>query len=51
MHAKLRAAEIPVLKEPQDRPWGWRSFVLCDPNGVRLDFFEVLPQSTAHAAG
>jgi hypothetical protein len=28
-----------------DKPWGWRSFVVRDPNGVLLDFFHVLDKS------
>jgi catechol 2,3-dioxygenase-like lactoylglutathione lyase family enzyme len=35
-----------------DKPWGWRSFVVRDPNGVLLDFFHVLEQSAvADATG
>jgi len=49
-HAELKQAGIDITLAPADRPWGWRSFVVSDPNGVRLDFFEVLPQSSASAA-
>jgi catechol 2,3-dioxygenase-like lactoylglutathione lyase family enzyme len=28
--------------EPTDKPWGWRSFGLQDPNGIALDFFHEI---------
>jgi uncharacterized glyoxalase superfamily protein PhnB len=34
-----RGAEI--LAPVSDKPWGWRSFLTQDPNGVVLDFFHV----------
>lgn len=40
-HAALRAAKVEVLSGPEDRPWGWRSFMVADPNGLLLDFFHV----------
>ena len=33
-----------------DRPWGWRSFLLDDPNGVTLDFFHPIAQDPAQDA-
>lgn len=36
--------------EPTDRPWGWRSFVLRDPNGVVLDFFHAIAEDAAQDA-
>lgn len=32
--------------EATDKPWGWRSFVLRDPNGVTLDFFHEIATSS-----
>lgn len=26
---------------PSSKPWGWRSFLVSDPNGLVLDFFHV----------
>jgi catechol 2,3-dioxygenase-like lactoylglutathione lyase family enzyme len=40
-YAALRAAKVEVLSEPDDKPWGWRSFIAADPNGLLLDFFHV----------
>jgi catechol 2,3-dioxygenase-like lactoylglutathione lyase family enzyme len=40
---KKKGAEVRV--GPLDKPWGWRSFVVRDPNGVLLDFFHVLDKS------
>jgi uncharacterized glyoxalase superfamily protein PhnB len=34
-----RGAEI--VSPVTDKPWGWRSFLTQDPNGVILDFFHV----------
>ncbi|MDD9937192.1 MAG: VOC family protein [Myxococcales bacterium] len=39
--ARIRAAGAEVQGEPTDKPWGWRSFFVTDPNGVTLDFFHV----------
>ena len=32
---------VKLMGEPETRPWGWRSFMTADPNGVILDFFHV----------
>jgi uncharacterized glyoxalase superfamily protein PhnB len=37
----LAAAKVTLLSKPTDMPWGWRSFVAVDPNGLCLDFFHV----------
>lgn len=50
LHERLAADGIEILLDPENRPWGWRSFIIEDPNQVRLDFYETLPQSAAHAA-
>ena len=39
--AELKAKGIEVFNELEDKPWGWRSFHVVDPNGVILDFFHV----------
>ena len=44
-HAELAKKKVEVTSELADRPWGWRSFVARDPNGVYLDFFHVLEQA------
>ena len=40
-HAAARNADVDIVGEPTDRPWGWRSFHVKDPSGVVLDFFHV----------
>ncbi len=42
-HAMLRNNGGTPINEPTDKPWGWRSFLIADPNGLVLDFFH--PQS------
>lgn len=40
-HAGTRARGLSPASEPALKPWGWRSYVVADPNGVLLDFFHV----------
>jgi catechol 2,3-dioxygenase-like lactoylglutathione lyase family enzyme len=40
-HARMRKLDARIETEPTDKPWGWRSFLVRDPNGVVLDFFHV----------
>ncbi|MET0410970.1 MAG: VOC family protein [Polyangiaceae bacterium] len=46
----LAKAKVPLLSKPEDRPWGWRSFVAVDPNGLQLDFFHVYKELEASEA-
>lgn len=39
--AQLKERRVPIVDELEDKPWGWRSFHVQDPNGVILDFFHV----------
>lgn len=39
--AELREKGLPIVNDLEDKPWGWRSFHVEDPNGVVLDFFHV----------
>lgn len=41
LYARLRRANAELLSGPEDKPWGWRSFLARDPNGLVLDFFHV----------
>ncbi|HSC85918.1 MAG TPA: VOC family protein [Polyangiaceae bacterium] len=43
--ASLREAGARDVGEVSDKPWGWRSFVVPDPNGVLLDFFHPLAET------
>jgi catechol 2,3-dioxygenase-like lactoylglutathione lyase family enzyme len=44
-HAELARAKVELKSKPEDRPWGWRSFVAVDPNGLQLDFFHVYKEA------
>lgn len=46
-HQRLTAAGAQPQAAPQDRPWGWRSFLLADPSGVVLDIFTPVAQPAA----
>lgn len=39
--AELSADGVKIDNPLEDKPWGWRSFHVSDPNGVILDFFHV----------
>ena len=38
---------LSVAGAPTDKPWGWRSYFVSDPNGVVLDFFHVYKEIPA----
>lgn len=40
-YVALKHAGAELLSAPENKPWGWRSFLAVDPNGVLLDFFHV----------
>lgn len=40
-HEALRAAGVPVLREPVTEPWGLREMWIADPDGVRIAVVEV----------
>jgi len=48
---QLGLAGVAALVPVETRPWGWRSFLVRDPNGVLLDFFHVAAETPADAAG
>lgn len=48
-HAELKRAGAELLDAPSDKPWGWRSFLAVDPNGVVLDFFHVCKELDQNA--
>ena len=39
----------PIADPPSDKPWGDRSFMLDDPNGVRVYLFSPRPLSPEFA--
>lgn len=50
-HDAMKGKGAEIVAEPSDKPWGWRSFVSTDPNGVLLDFFHVASESSVVATG
>ena len=41
--ARLRRLGVPIVQEPTDQPWGARSFVIQDPNGVAIYLSHPIP--------
>ncbi len=48
-HDRLRSAELPVVRELQDNPWGDRSFIVSDPIGVAIYVYKTIPPSAEFA--
>ena len=44
---QLAEVGIKAVNPLEDKPWGWRSFHVADPNGVILDFFHVYKEMPA----
>jgi catechol 2,3-dioxygenase-like lactoylglutathione lyase family enzyme len=38
-HKRLAALNIARLQQPEDRPWGHRSFVVYDPDGIPIHIY------------
>ncbi|WP_344235477.1 VOC family protein [Kribbella hippodromi] len=43
--ARMRAAGVPVLSGPMDRPWGHRTVHVADPDGFVVEFAEEIPRT------
>ena len=39
IHERATAAGHEIIREPADRPWGGRGFVVRDPNGVAINIY------------
>jgi catechol 2,3-dioxygenase-like lactoylglutathione lyase family enzyme len=39
IHERALAAGHEIIREPADRPWGGRGFVVRDPNGVAVNVY------------
>jgi uncharacterized glyoxalase superfamily protein PhnB len=50
VHEEVRATGAIIDSPPSDKPWGDRSFMLSDPNGVRVYVFSPRPLSPEFAA-
>lgn len=46
---EFKKAGVKIESDVDDKPWGWRSFHVADPNGVLLDFFHVYKAMPAMA--
>lgn len=42
---RLQKRGVKIMANPENKPWGWRSFLVQDPNGVVLDFYHLVPAS------
>ena len=42
---RLRAAQVPLLSGPADRPWGHRTVHVPDPDGFVVEFAEEIPRA------
>ena len=42
-HSRLKAAGLRILQDIQEKPWGERSFVMDDPNGIHLYIYKSIP--------
>lgn len=42
-YARLKEAGIMICEELKDKPWGERSFVINDPNGVHIYLYKAVP--------
>jgi catechol 2,3-dioxygenase-like lactoylglutathione lyase family enzyme len=40
-HARLDAAEVPVIREPVTEPWGLTEMWIQDPDGIQIVLIEV----------
>jgi uncharacterized glyoxalase superfamily protein PhnB len=49
-HDRVRETGAVIDSPPSDKPWGDRSFMLSDPNGVRVYVFSPRPLSPEFAA-
>ncbi|MCX7781306.1 MAG: VOC family protein [Negativicutes bacterium] len=42
-YERLKGAGLTIRQEMQDKPWGERSFVVNDPNGVHVYIYHAIP--------
>lgn len=50
VHARLRAAGLPIRQDIRDEDFGQRHFITADPNGVLIDVIKPIPPSAEFAA-
>lgn len=44
-YEKLKAEGVHIYQEIQDKPWGERSFVIDDPNGVHIYVYTLIEKT------
>jgi predicted enzyme related to lactoylglutathione lyase len=42
-YRRIKAAGLDIIQQLVDKPWGERSFVVDDPNGVHLYIYKSIP--------
>ena len=42
---RLKEHNVPIYQDLQDKPWGERSFVVDDPNGVHVYLYNLIEQT------
>lgn len=42
-YRRLKASGLDIIQELVDKPWGERSFLVDDPNGVHLYIYKTIP--------
>ena len=47
---RLEKEGLTIYQKIQDKPWGERSFVVDDPNGVHLYIYKVIPPTPEYKA-
>lgn len=50
LHQRLVEAGLPIHSPLRDEAFGQRHFITSDPNGVLLDFIQIIPPSAEFAA-
>lgn len=45
LYDRAKAAGHEIVREPADRPWGGRGFVVRDPNGVAVNIYTAYATS------
>ena len=47
---EMEGRGVKLVTRPTVKPWGWKSFLAQDPNGVLLDFFHVPAENAGQDA-
>jgi catechol 2,3-dioxygenase-like lactoylglutathione lyase family enzyme len=47
VHGRAVAEGVEIVREPADRPWGGRGFVMRDPNGIAFNVYTAYDSNGA----